>query len=116
MATNARIGLLTKANTAIFIKVAYEGYPSYTGSLLTSTFNRLKQVKELLKKGNIIMLEENLDEVETDSLVQGTENIRFVGSESDLEGDYLADYTYVYKETEKRWYILTDGKLVPCYL
>lgn len=72
MATNARIGLLTKSNTATFIKVAYEGYPSYTGSLLTSAFNSLKQVKELLKKGNIIMLEENLDEVKTDSLVKVT--------------------------------------------
>lgn len=50
MATNARIGLLTKSNTATFIKVAYEGYPSYTGNLLTSAFNSLKQVKELLKK------------------------------------------------------------------
>ena len=116
MATRAQIGIYTTAHSVKMIQVAYEGYPSYTGALLKAHYNSLSKVKELMAKGNIMMLEENLEAIEQDSLIKTTKDERLVTNLGALESDVMVDYTYLFKEEDKTWYILSQGKLVKCYL
>lgn len=111
MATKARIGLLTKNHTAQTIEVAYEGYPEYTGELLKKHFKSSRAIKGLLQKGDIIQLEENLYDIEHDDLMENAQHHRFIGSVSQLAEDTLADYIYLYQESDKTWYLLEEGEM-----
>lgn len=112
MATKARIGLLHKNKTAKTIEVAYEGYPEYTGELLKKHFKSEKTIRELLQKGDIIQLEESLEGIAHDELQGQAQYHRFIGSLSQLAEDTLADYIYLFQESDKIWYQLEEGRLV----
>lgn len=112
MATKARIGLMTKNKTAKTIEVAYEGYPEYTGQLLKNHFKSAKAIRELLQKGDIIQLEESLEAIEQDDLQGQGQHHRFIGSLSQLAEDTMADYIYIFQESDKKWYRLEEGQLV----
>lgn len=116
MATRARIGILTKGKNARLIHVAYEGSPNYTGVLLKTHYNTTKRVKELLQKGNIVQVEERLEAIETDQILTTTETIRFVSSASDLSSEVLVDYTYIFKEEDKTWYLVDEGQFKKIYI
>lgn len=103
MATKARIGIISPNKVATTIEVAYEGYPEYTGALLKKNFNSSKKLKALMAKGDIIQLEEKLDEIEHDELLGEAKKHRFVGNLVDLANESLADYTYFFIEETKEW-------------
>lgn len=112
MATRARIGLVTKNKTAKTIEVAYEGSPEYTGELLKKHFKSEKAIRELLQKGDIIQLEKSLADIEHDDLKGHAQHHRFIGSLSQLAEDTMADFIYLFQESEKMWYQLEEGQLV----
>ncbi|MBY4973860.1 hypothetical protein QE531_05855 [Streptococcus suis] len=109
MATKARIGLLTKNHTAQTIEIAYEGYPEYTGELLKKHFKSSKAIRALLQKGDIIQLEDSLDKIEHDDLQGNAQQHRFIGNISQLAEDTLADYIYLFQESDRTWYLLEEG-------
>ncbi len=111
MATKARIGLLTKNHTAHTIEVAYEGYPEYTGELLKKHFTLSKEIRALLQKGDIIQLEDSLDKIDYDDLQGNAQQHRFIGSLSQLAEDTLADYIYLFQESDRTWYLLEEGEM-----
>ncbi|MFH0385009.1 hypothetical protein ACTJ5V_09315 [Streptococcus suis] len=111
MATKARIGLLTKNHTAQTIEVAYEGYPEYTGELLKKHFKSSKEIRALLQKGDIIQLEDSLDKIEHDALQGNAQQHRFIGDISQLAEDTLADYIYLFQESDRTWYLLEEGEM-----
>lgn len=112
MATKARIGLMTKNKTAQTIEVAYEGYPEYTGELLKNHFKSEKAIRELLQKGDIIQLEKDLADIKHDKLQGQAQHHRFIGSFSQLAEDTMADYIYLFQESDTTWHRLEEGQLV----
>lgn len=114
MATRARIAFINNTNYARIIEVAYEGYPAYTGAILNAKYNTPETIQALMKKGNIMALEENIDDIKSDEVITQTRQFRFGGNVNELAQDSRADYIYVYKEGDNRWLILSEGQLTRC--
>lgn len=129
MSTRARIGILLEDNSILSSYVHWDGYPDYTGAILTKDYTTKEKVSELIDLGDLSILKTNKDwdgnnradgplaysergEREVEPLI-AEDDFAFVRQTQNCNGEFA----YTFNTLTNRWncYDLNAGEFVNLY-
>lgn len=103
--TTCSISIMQKNNKIKTIKANYNGELLYSGKILNNFFNSIKEVKNLIKKGNISGLhEENNSSNKKKAIV-------FNNKKEYMEENKYNNFNYLFKEEDETWYLVKRNGL-----
>jgi len=115
MATRSSIGILTNKNEIHSIYCHSDGYLEHNGCLLFVHYSDVEKLKQLISLGNISALDKDLYSGKTVAYSRDMgeplqKNKCDVESLQSFRTNICFDYTYVFKEKNKKWYIFSKDK------
>ena len=112
MPTRSNIGIIKKSGEIETIYCHWCGNPEQNGCMLFNFYNTVEQVKELISKGYIRLLDKTISKSE---FLDSITNANYESLETlinDRDRNYCIEYVYLFSELEKKWYFYNNHNLV----